>query len=89
MVASRIISPNEYGFVRGKQIHDCIGIAFEGINFFSKRVKGGNVANKVDIHKAFDTLSWNFLLIVLKCFGFHHSFFQLDYYNSSIIYALY
>ena len=30
---------------------------------------------KVDIHKAFDTLSWKFLLLVLTCFGFHPSFF--------------
>jgi len=35
---------------------------------------GGNVAYKVDIHKAFDTLSWKFLLLVLTRFGFHPSF---------------
>jgi len=28
------------------------------------------VAYKVDILKAFDTLSWMFLLLVLTCFGF-------------------
>ena len=28
----------------------------------------------VDIHKAFDTLSWKFLLLVLTRFGFHPSF---------------
>jgi len=32
------------------------------------------VAYKVDIHKAFDTLSWKFLLLVLTRFGFHPSF---------------
>jgi len=32
------------------------------------------VAYKVDIHKAFDTLSWRFLLLVLSRFGFHPSF---------------
>ena len=30
---------------------------------------------KVDIHKAFDTLSWKFLLLVLTRFDFHPSFF--------------
>ena len=74
MVTSRIIFPNQYGFVLGRQIHDCIGIASEAINMLSKRVRGGNVAYKVDIHKAFDTLSWNFLLLVLTRFGFHPSF---------------
>jgi hypothetical protein len=30
---------------------------------------GGNLAMKVDIRKAFDTIDWNFLLLVLKCFS--------------------
>ena len=59
-MAARIISPNQYGFVQGRQIQDCIGIAYEAINMFSKKVRGGNVDYKVDIHKAFNTLSWNF-----------------------------
>jgi len=40
----------------------------------SKTVREGNVVYKVDIHKAFYTLSWKFLLLVLTCFGFHPSF---------------
>jgi len=60
--------------VQGRQIQDCIGIAFEAINLLSKKVHGGNVDYKVDIHKAFDTLSWKFLLLVLSRFGFHPSF---------------
>jgi len=35
LVAVRIISPNRYGFVQGKQIHDCIGIAL--LTCFLKR----------------------------------------------------
>jgi len=62
IVAARIISSNQYGFVQGKQIHDCIGIASEVINMLSKKVKGDNVAYKIDIHKAFDTLSWKFFI---------------------------
>jgi len=73
LVVARIISPNQYGFVQGRQIQDCIGIVSEAINMLSKKVRGGNVAYKVDIHKAFDTLSWKFLLLVLKHFGFHPS----------------
>jgi len=57
LVAAIIIYPNQYEFVQGKQIQDCIGIASEVINLLSKKVDGGNVAYKVDIHKAFDTLS--------------------------------
>jgi len=70
VVASKIISPNQYGFVKGRQIHECIGIASEAINKLSKKVRRGNMTYKVDIHKAFDSLSWNFLLLVLKHFWF-------------------
>jgi len=44
LVASKIISPNQYGFVQGRQIQDCIDIAYEAINLLSKRLRGGNVA---------------------------------------------
>jgi len=73
LVAARIISPNQYGFVQGRQIQDFIGISSEAINMLSKKVRGGNVAYKVDIYKAFDTLSWKFLLLVLTRFGFQPS----------------
>ena len=76
IVAARIISPNQYGFVQGRQIQDCIGVASEAINMLSKKVRGGNVAYKVDIHKAFDTLSWKFLLLFLTRFGCHPSFVE-------------
>ena len=74
IVVARIISLNQYGFVQGRKIQDCIGIASEAINMLSKKVRGGNVAYKVDIHKAFDTLSWKFLLLVWTRFGFHPLF---------------
>jgi len=74
LMAARIISPNQYGFVRGRQIQNCIGIASEAINMLSKKVRGGNVAYKVDIYKVSNTLSWKFLLLVLTRFAFHPSF---------------
>ncbi|GAU48881.1 hypothetical protein TSUD_406600 [Trifolium subterraneum] len=40
------------------------------INVLSKKSFAGNIALKVDIKKAFDTLDWYFLLSVLKQFGF-------------------
>jgi len=74
LVAARIISPNQYGFVQGRQIQDCIGIAFETTNMLSKKVRRGNMAYKFDIHKAFDTLSLKLFLLVLTRFGFHPLF---------------
>jgi len=42
----------------------------------SKKIPGGYVAFKIDISKAFDTPSWDFLIQVLNQFGFHHTFLQ-------------
>jgi len=36
----------------------------------TKKQFGGNIAIKVDIRKAFETIDWNFLIAVLKQFGF-------------------
>jgi len=62
------------GFIKGRQIKDCICIPFEAINMLSKSAKGSNISIKIDIYKAFDSLCWDFLLQVLHYFGFHPTF---------------
>jgi len=68
------ISPEQKGFIQGRQIRDCICITSEAINLLPKKCFGGNLAFKVDIAKAFDTIEWPFLLKVLKSFGFDQKF---------------
>jgi len=48
----------------------------EAINLLDKKTFGGNLALKIDISKAFDTLNWEFLLLVLKKFGFNNTFWS-------------
>jgi len=60
-ITSRIISTEQRGFVRDRNISDCVILAFEAINCLEKNQYGGNIALKVDISKTFDTLDWNFL----------------------------
>ena len=69
-----IISPEQKGFIQGRQIKDCIFLASEAINQLDKKSFGGNLAFKVDIAKAFDTIEWPFLLKVLGAFGFNEKF---------------
>ncbi|GAU28861.1 hypothetical protein TSUD_21990 [Trifolium subterraneum] len=69
-VAAKIISPQQRGFIPERHIADCVIIASEAINVLSNKTFAGNIALKIDIRKAFDTLDWNFLLAVLKQFGF-------------------
>lgn len=61
-MASRIISPNQSAFVKGRSIVDPVILTSECVNLLDRKCERGNVAVKFDIKKAFDTLDWNFLL---------------------------
>ncbi|XP_057790991.1 uncharacterized protein LOC131008108 [Salvia miltiorrhiza] len=63
-VAAELVSKHQFGFVRGRSIHDCIMLGSEGVNCLKRSHGGINMACKIDIRKAFDTLRWDFLL---KC----------------------
>jgi len=69
-----ITSVQQRDFIKGRSIKGCICLTSEAINILHKKTFGGNLAMKVDIAKAFDTLDWNFLLKVLKRFGFNETF---------------
>ncbi|MCH79620.1 RNA-directed DNA polymerase (Reverse transcriptase), partial [Trifolium medium] len=69
-----IISDEQKGFIHDRNIKDCLCIVLEAANLLHNKSFGGNLALKIDITKAFDTLDWNFLLKVLKTFGFNEVF---------------
>ncbi|XP_004306169.1 PREDICTED: uncharacterized protein LOC101307720 [Fragaria vesca subsp. vesca] len=60
-IASRIILPNQFAFLKGRQISDCTFLTLECVNLLDTKCRGGNVAIKFDVAKAFDTLNWGFL----------------------------
>jgi ribonuclease HI len=69
-----IISTEQRGFIHGRNIRDCICLASEAANLLHSKSFGGNLALKIDITKAFDTLEWSFILKVLRSFGFNEKF---------------
>jgi hypothetical protein len=69
-----IISKEQRGFIHGRQMKDCICVTSENIYLTHKKSFGGNLALKIDISKAFDTLDWGFLLMVFHAFGFNSTF---------------
>ncbi|KAL8488040.1 hypothetical protein ACS0TY_024350 [Phlomoides rotata] len=69
-VAARIPTLFQFGFVPGHRIHTCIALASDTINILDSPRVSGNMAVKIDIHKAFDTISWRFLLAMLHKMGF-------------------
>lgn len=74
ITAPKIISENRRGFVRERNVSDCICVASEGFIMLDHRLFGGNLAMKFDIKKAFNTIDWLFLLKVLSVFGFDAKF---------------
>ena len=68
-VAHGLISDSQNAFVKGRQILDSVLIASECINSRLKsRVSG--VLCKLDVEKAYDHVSWDFLMYMLQRCGF-------------------
>lgn len=75
LILRRVLSSSQYGFIPGKNIQHCIAAGSESFNCLNKGF--GNIALKIDIRKAFDTMQWDFLLHVLECMGFCSHFRKL------------
>lgn len=69
-----LISLKQNWFFNGRNIRDNICLTSEAINFLNNKSFGGDVALKIVISKAFDTLSWHFIFKTLDCFGFNSKF---------------
>lgn len=69
-----LISPEQKGSIAGRSIRDGICLTFEVINILGNKSFCGNVALKIEITKAFDTLNWDFIIQTLSFFGFSRNF---------------
>ena len=76
-ILPKLISPSQSGFVSGKIIHDNFLLAQELVHDLNRRTRGGNVVLKLDMAKAYDRLSWPFLLHMLRAFGFSEHWISL------------
>ena len=68
-VLGQVISPVQLTFVEGRQILDAVLIANEAVDTIIRR-KESSIVCKLDIEKAYDHLSWEFLFQVLERMGF-------------------
>ncbi|CAN6570663.1 unnamed protein product [Malus baccata var. baccata] len=68
-----LISTTQNAFVEGRQIQDNIGIAHELFHFLKNRKTKCNfeLGIKLDMHKAYDRVEWDFLMAVMEKMGFN------------------
>lgn len=73
-ILPRIISPNQGAFVKGRNIVETISMASEMMKEIGRKVRGNNIILKLDMEKAYDKMEWDFILSVMKSFGFCNRF---------------
>ncbi|XP_026428491.1 uncharacterized protein LOC113324385 [Papaver somniferum] len=66
----KIISPQQCSFIKGRTIHEQVLLTSKLVNEMNTNRRGGNVALKLDISQAYNTVSWDYLIAVLKKYGF-------------------
>ncbi|GKA57946.1 hypothetical protein Tco_0757134 [Tanacetum coccineum] len=60
-----LVSENQSAFIEGGQITDNIMLSQELFRGYNKKLSVKKVAFKIDLQKAYDTISWNFLMSIL------------------------
>ncbi|GJV66510.1 RNA-directed DNA polymerase, eukaryota, reverse transcriptase zinc-binding domain protein, partial [Tanacetum coccineum] len=72
-VLNGLVGENQSAFIPGRQISDNILLTQEFMRGYNWNVWHGSsrCSFKIDIQKAYDTVSWKFLESILKNFGFH------------------
>jgi hypothetical protein len=69
IILSERISSEQFGFLEGRQIHEPIGVAQEGIHNI-KSMKLKDAVLKIDLSKAYDIESWLYLCLLITHLGF-------------------
>lgn len=70
LILSQVIDEEQFGFVKGRHIHESIALAQEMVGDIDRKIEGGNIILKFDMSKAYDRLEWRFLLRALRAMGF-------------------
>jgi hypothetical protein len=75
LVIASVISVEQSAFIRGCQILDDIVVANEVVHEIQSQKKPSFLF-KVDFEKAYDSVSWEFLLYVMACIGFSPTWYM-------------
>ncbi|XP_075095058.1 uncharacterized protein LOC142173378 [Nicotiana tabacum] len=73
----KLISDNHSRFVKGRMIANNVQLAQEIVHNIKRNNNRGNVVIKMDMAKAYDRLSWNFLMVVMRKFDFSEAWIDI------------
>lgn len=76
-----VINEQQFGFVKGRSIHESIALAQEMVDGIHRRSEGENIIFKYDMLKAYDIIEWRFLLRALRATRFSNEFQDLIYHS--------
>jgi hypothetical protein len=65
---SEAISKEQFGFLEGRQIHEAIGVAQEGLHSLKTTREKGTILN-IDLSKAYDWVNWSYIDSYLLILG--------------------
>ncbi|XP_026459478.1 uncharacterized protein LOC113360153 [Papaver somniferum] len=74
-----LVSSNQSVFISGRSIQDNILLAHEIVRNYHKSIGSPRCALKIDLHKAYDSVSWEAIVAVMKKFGFPNQFIDWIY----------
>jgi hypothetical protein len=63
------------GFLEGRQIHEAIGVAQEGLHSLKTARSKGEIL-KIDLSKAYDRVNWAYIRLLLTHLGFQVPFIK-------------
>ena len=67
-----LISSDQKGFLKSRYVGENTRLVYEVMSYLKEQDKNGMLL-LIDFEKAFNTLSWKYILQVLECYGFVQS----------------
>lgn len=73
-VMNGLVRPNQTAFIGGRSITENILLCHEVVRGFERKNHTQDVVMKIDLRKAYDSISWDFMREVLEKMGFPNKF---------------